>query len=90
MARKKLLPAPQVQPTQDDFRLTEKELCKFWSITVDTLRKWRTTGYGPIYIKVGGRVLYRPEDVREFERQTMYRSSGERIQTEGGDNGTQK
>ena len=88
MARKKVLGStPEPPPMQDEIRLTERQLCKFWSITVETLRKWRGNGYGPIYIKVGGRVLYRPEDIREFERQTMYRSSGQKIQYEGGGNG---
>jgi len=62
-----------------DVRLTERHLCKFWSITPETLRKWRTNGYGPVYIKIGGRVLYRPEDIREFERQNRYRSSGQKL-----------
>ncbi len=91
MAKKNVLEnTPEPPPMQDEIRLTERQLCKFWSITVETLRKWRGNGYGPIYIKVGGRVLYRPEDIREFERQTMYRSSGQKIQYTGGDNGTQK
>lgn len=84
---KTVQPAPEPPNMQDEIRLTERQLCKFWSITPETLRKWRTNGYGPIYIKVGGRVLYRPEDVRAFERQTMYRSSGQKIHNEGADDG---
>lgn len=87
MAREKLQPAAAEPPAEQDFRFTEQQLCKLWSITLDTLRKWRLTGYGPIYIKVGGAVRYRPEDVRAFEQQTMYRSSGEKIEIKGGDNG---
>lgn len=91
MAKKKALQAaPEPPSMSDEIRLTERQLCKFWSITPETLRKWRTNGYGPIYIKVGGRVLYRPEDIRAFECGTMYRSSGERIQVEGADDGKQK
>jgi DNA-binding transcriptional MerR regulator len=62
-----------------DVRMTEEHLSKFWSITVDTLRRWRQNGTGPAYIKVGGRVLYRPEDIKEYERQRRYKSSGEKL-----------
>jgi len=84
---KKNTGTPEPPQMQEEARLTERQLCKFWSITPETLRKWRGNGYGPIYLKVGGRVLYRPEDIREFERQTMYRSSGDRIKHNGDGNG---
>ncbi|MFI3241202.1 MAG: helix-turn-helix domain-containing protein [Alphaproteobacteria bacterium] len=60
-------------------RLTEQELVNYWKISVHTLRKWRSTGYGPIYIKVGGRILYRREDVEEFEKNNLYQSSSQKI-----------
>lgn len=90
MAKKKHIPVIAEPPTSRSFRFTEKSLCKFWGITIGTLRRWRTTGYGPVYIKVGGRVLYRPEDVKAFEEQTMYLSGGEKIQNIGGGDGTQE
>lgn len=31
--------------------------------SVHTLRWWRRTGRGPTFLKVGGRVFYRPEDI---------------------------
>lgn len=56
--------------------LTPKELCERWSIAGNTLRKWRTAGIGPAYIKLGdGRnseVRYRLEDVEKFEQANRF------------------
>jgi hypothetical protein len=38
------------------------------------LERWRWTGEGPKFLKVGGRVVYRLSDVEEYE-QAMIRSS---------------
>ena len=42
-------------------------------ISPGTLQVWRSTGrYKLPFVKVGGRVMYRPEDVQAFiERRTM-------------------
>ena len=32
-----------------------------------TLERWRFTGEGPQFIKLGGRVIYRLEDIEAFE-----------------------
>jgi len=40
--------------------------------TVAALAKWRHFGSGPAYIKAGGRILYRGEDILDWmERQTV-------------------
>jgi hypothetical protein len=31
-----------------------------------TLNTWRSRGRGPKYVKIGGRVLYRPQDLRDY------------------------
>jgi hypothetical protein len=38
------------------------------SITVRTLANWRSTGNGPRFTKIGGRVLYPVDAVIEWER----------------------
>lgn len=35
-------------------------------LSVFTLRKWRSTGHGPAYVKLGKSVKYRLEDLTEF------------------------
>ena len=42
----------------DHERITEVELAKYWDIKKQTLQKWRSLGLGPVYIKLGGKVLY--------------------------------
>jgi hypothetical protein len=32
-----------------------------------TLERWRFTGEGPQFVKLGGRVVYRLEDIEAFE-----------------------
>lgn len=48
-------------------RLTEDELAQHWRLTRRTLQRWRAAGKGPAWMRLGGRVLYRLEDVRAFE-----------------------
>jgi predicted DNA-binding transcriptional regulator AlpA len=35
-------------------------------MSVSTLNKWRVTGFGPKFVKLGKRVLYRDEDIETF------------------------
>ncbi|UOF81063.1 pyocin activator protein prtN [Caudoviricetes sp.] len=59
--------------------LTPKDLCERWKIANNTLRKWRVSGYGPAYIKLGdyrnAEVRYRLEDVEEFEKYNRFVTS---------------
>ena len=73
-------------------RLSERELAEYWDIKLDTLRKWRTTGISPVYIKIGGHVIYTREAIAEYERNRMFRGSAERIMPEdqGGNHDTEK
>ncbi|BDG74054.1 helix-turn-helix transcriptional regulator [Roseomonas fluvialis] len=48
-------------------RLTQSELAKRWRISGRTLEKWRQTQAGPRHLKIGGRVVYRLEDIEAFE-----------------------
>ena len=43
--------------------LNEHEVADSCSISVLTLRKWRSQRRGPKYLKIGALVRYRPEDV---------------------------
>ena len=47
--------------------LHQVELARRWKLSPRTLERWRWLGIGPRYIKVGGRVIYRLEDVEEYE-----------------------
>ncbi len=61
----------------EDTCLNQSELAARWRISPRTLERWRCVGEGPSYMKLGGRVIYRTEDVEEFERQVL-RATNER------------
>lgn len=48
--------------------LNQVQLARRWSLSPRTLERWRWREQGPAYLKVGGRVVYRLEDVEAFER----------------------
>lgn len=52
-------------------RLTQSELAHRWKISPRSLEKWRTAGLGPDFLKIGGRVRYREEDVLAYEAEHL-------------------
>lgn len=55
-------------PGQENVRhLTQKALARRWCLSPRTLERWRWLGQGPAFLKLGGRVAYRLEDVEAFE-----------------------
>lgn len=55
--------------------LNQIELAQRWRISPRTLERWRWLGQGPQYLKIGGRVIYRLEDVENFEAEKRRESS---------------
>lgn len=47
--------------------LSSKLLGRRWGLSHRTLERWRHDGTGPAFLKIGGRVVYRLEDVQAFE-----------------------
>lgn len=43
------------------------ELARRWKLSPRTLERWRWLGQGPSHLKIGGRVVYRLEDIESFE-----------------------
>lgn len=59
--------------------LTTDEAATFLSTTKRTLEAWRYGGGGPVFVKLGGKMVrYRPQDLEAFV------SVGERTNTGGG------
>ncbi len=51
--------------------ITQAELARRWSMSPRTLERWRWIGEGPRFLKLGGRVIYRLDEIEAFElRQT--------------------
>jgi hypothetical protein len=46
--------------------LNEKEVAANYTVSVSTVRRWRLTGGGPRFIKIGALVRYRVGDVIAF------------------------
>lgn len=51
--------------------LLEGEVAERWRVSPRTLQSWRWKGRGPAYLRVCGRVLYRIEDIVEFETSSL-------------------
>ena len=49
-------------------RLTREELAAFWRVSLRTLQRHEAMGIGPLPLRIGGRVLYRREDVLAWEQ----------------------
>jgi hypothetical protein len=49
------------------FHLNQIELSRRWRISARTLERWRWQRQGPAYLKIGGRVAYRLQDIEAFE-----------------------
>ena len=47
--------------------LNQHDLARRWRISPRTLERWRWLKQGPTYLKVGGHVIYRMEDVESYE-----------------------
>ena len=48
--------------------LSQIDLARRWTISPRTLERWRYVGEGPVYMKIGGRVVYRLDDILAFEQ----------------------
>lgn len=58
--------------------LSQIELAARWNISHRTLERWRWTREGPNFIKLGGRVIYRLEDIEAFELEQLRAQSDDR------------
>ena len=62
---------------QDIKFLNQHELSARWKLSGRTLERWRWLGTGPRYHKIGGRVVYRIEDIEEWENTRIFSCTAE-------------
>ncbi len=55
--------------------LNQVQLADRWCISPRTLERWRWLGQGPRYLKIGGRVVYRLDDVEAYEARQLRTST---------------
>ena len=66
-------PAPPTSTSQS--HLTQRELAKRWNKSEGPLERFRSEGIGPRFLKIGGTVRYRLEDIEAYERDCLYESA---------------
>ncbi len=59
------------EPTAAVHHLTQLDLARRWRISPRTLERWRWLGQGPTFLKLGGIVVYRLEDIEVFEAKQL-------------------
>ncbi|CDK99122.1 conserved protein of unknown function [Magnetospirillum gryphiswaldense MSR-1 v2] len=64
--------------------LNQIELSRRWSLSPRTLERWRWLGLGPRYLKIGGRVVYRQEDIDAYEAAQVRESTSGGVPVSGG------
>jgi len=47
--------------------LNQVQLARRWNLSERTLERWRWKKLGPAYLKLGGHVAYRVEDIEAYE-----------------------
>ena len=52
--------------------MTSKEVAEFYKISEGTLRKHRISGKGFKFVKIGGKVLYKEQDIENHIAQETY------------------
>jgi hypothetical protein len=57
--------------------LNQSELSQRWGISPRTLERWRWLGEGLRFLKLGGRVVYRLEDIEAFEAEKLRSSTSQ-------------
>ncbi len=57
--------------------LNQAELADRCDLSRRTLERWRVIGWGPCFLKIGGRVVYRLEDIEAYEREHIRASTSE-------------
>ena len=51
---------------------TQRELALRWAVSPRTLERWRWSGEGPQFLKLGHRVVYRLEDIIAYEAARLH------------------
>ena len=60
---------PAAKPNDEpDCILTERALAVRWKMSVRSLQRWRSSGTGPAWMRIGGCIRYRLEDILSFEQ----------------------
>lgn len=56
-----------VSPERAIRHFNQIDLSRRWNVSPRTLERWRWLKQGPEYLKIGGHVVYRLEDIERYE-----------------------
>jgi predicted site-specific integrase-resolvase len=59
--------------------MTQDEVAALFDISLPVLANWRCAGKGPRYVKLGGRVKYRKDDIEAFINSNVRKSTTETV-----------
>jgi hypothetical protein len=57
--------------------ITQTQLAERWQVAESTRERWRSEGYGPIYMKILGRVRYRLSNITDFDEESLCGSTSQ-------------
>ncbi len=63
--------------TENPLVLNAEQVAEQLGLSVSTLAKMRLSGDGPVYSKLGRRVVYSPEDLESWIAANRFRSTSE-------------
>lgn len=69
------IPAADTAPPKVVRHLNQIDLSRRWRLSPRTLERWRWMKVGPSYLRAGGRIIYRLEDVEAYERANLHLTS---------------
>ena len=62
-------------------RLTTAELADFWRVSIRTIERWVAAEQCPAPVRIGGRLLWRREDVLAWEALRLAGGDADQIET---------
>jgi predicted DNA-binding transcriptional regulator AlpA len=60
-----------------DSLLNQKQAARILGLSVRTLERYRITGTGPRYVRLGRLIRYRPNDLKEWIERNLRNSTSE-------------
>ncbi len=61
--------------------MNQRQLANRWGVSEATLERWRSEGIGPRYLKLQGRVMYREQDVEDYEESSLRYSTQKSVKS---------
>ena len=64
--------------------IDQRALADRWQVSETTLERWRSQGVGPVFLKLHGRIVYREQDLADYEQECLRLSTSQRVSSGSG------